>query len=104
MITTSGSAFVIESASQQTFSGSTIICQPVFLEARSVFGVTLFVQNSSTTTIIAQGAMTLTTAEVDAEAGSGTGETAPWFNALQKAVKTKLTAMTGNGSTTFTVV
>ena len=42
--------------------------------------------------------------EVDAETGSGTGEYAPWFNALQKAVITKLSAMTGNASTVFTIV
>lgn len=95
---------MIESGSQQKFSGSTIICQPVFLEAGAKFGVTLFVQDTATTSIIAQGSLQLTTAEVDAETGSGSGETAIWFNALQKAAVTKLSAMSGNGSTTFTVV
>jgi hypothetical protein len=48
--------------------------------------------------------MQVTTTEVDAETGTGTGEYAPWFNALQKAVITKLSAYTGNASTVFTIV
>ena len=104
MITTSTAAFVIESGAQQKFDGSNIVCEPLYSEATSQYGVKLYVQDSSTTNTISQGYMELTTAEVDAETGSGTGEHAPWWNALQKAVKTKLAAMTGNGSTTFTIV
>ena len=104
MITTSTAAFVIESGAQQKFDGSSIVCEPLYSESTNSYGVKLFVQDSTTTNTIGQGYMDLTTAEVDAETGSGSGEHAPWWNALQKAVKTKLAAMTGNASTTFTIV
>ena len=104
MITTSTAAFVLESGSQQQYNGSSIICQPVFFETLSRFEVTLIVLSSTTTAEIGRGYINVTTTEVDAETGSGSGEHAPWFNALQKAVKTKLAAMTGNASTVFTIV
>lgn len=104
MITTSTAPFVVTSGSQQEFDGSSIICQPVFMETLSWFEVTLIVLDSATTAEISRGYLTVTTTEIDAETGSGSGETAPWFNALQKAVKTKLAAMTGNASTVFTIV
>jgi hypothetical protein len=43
----------------------------------------------------------LTTTLIDAETGSGSGESAPFYNAAQKAVKTILAAL--NGGVTFTV-
>lgn len=104
MITTSTAAFVIESGSQQQYDGSRIICEPVFFETLLKFEITLRVLDSTTTTEIGRGYMSVTTTEVDAETGSGTGEYAPWWNALQKAVKTKLSAYTGNASTVFTIV
>ena len=104
MITTATAAFVVESGSQQKYDGSTIVCQPVFLETLSLFEVTLIVLSSTTTLEIGRGYVNVTTTEVDAETGTGSGETAPWFNALQKAVITKLAAMTGNASTVFTIV
>lgn len=104
MITTSTAAFVVESGSQQKYDGSSIICQPVFFETLLRFEVTLIVLSSTTTLEIGRGYVNVTTTEVDAETGSGSGEYAPWFNALQKAVKTKLAAMTGNASTVFTIV
>lgn len=104
MITTSGGRFVVEDGSQQQFNGSSIICEPTYFETAEKFGVRLNVIDSTTTTIIAYGYIEVTNTEVDAETGSGTGETANWFSALQEAVITKLEALTGNGSTTFTVV
>lgn len=104
MITTATAAFVVESGAQQKFDGSSIICEPVFFESLSRFEVTLRILDSATTNEIGRGYMALTTTEVDAETGAGTGEYAPWFNALQKAVITKLAAMTGNASTVFTIV
>lgn len=104
MITTATAAFVVESGSEQTFDGSSIICEPVFFETLSRFEITLRVLSSTTSNEIGRGYMSVTTTEVDAETGSGSGEYAPWFNALQKAVITKLAAMTGNASTVFTIV
>ena len=66
--------------------------------------MTLRILGAAVNTEFFRDTMEVTVTEVDAETGSGSGETAPWFNALQKAVKTKLAAITGNGSTTFTVV
>lgn len=104
MITTSVAPFVVESGSQQKYDGSNIICEPTYLELLTSFQVRLNVVDSTTTTVIGYGAVSITKTEVDAETGAGSGETAPWFSALQKAVITKLAAMTGNGSTTFTIV
>jgi hypothetical protein len=104
MITTSTAPFVIEDGSEQKFDGSSIVCEPVYYENLARFDVMLLVQDSATTNQIGRGYMTLTKAEVDAEVGGGSGETDPWFNALQKAARTKLSAMTGNGSTTFLIV
>ena len=104
MITTSAHTFVLESASQKTYDGASIVCEPVYSELTATFGVTLHVLDTVSTNYIDRGYMSLTVAEVDAETGAGAGETAPWFNALQKAVKTKLLTYTGNASVTFTVV
>lgn len=104
MITTSTSPFVIESGSQKEFDGCTIICEPTFFEIQDTFSVILHIQDTVSTNYIDRGIMTLTATEVDAETGSGSGETDHLFNALQKAVITKLSAYTGNGSTVFTIV
>lgn len=104
MITTSVAPFVVESGSQQKYDGSNIICEPTYIELQTTFHVRLNVVDSTTTTVIGYGVVNVTTTEVDAETGAGSGETAPWFSALQKAVITKLTAMTGNASTTFGIV
>jgi predicted transcriptional regulator len=104
MIETTGGRFVIEDDSEQQFNGSSIICEPTYIELQESFAVRLNVVDSVTTTVLAYGYLTVTKTEVDAETGSGTGETAPWFSALQEAVITKLEALTGNGSITFTVV
>ncbi len=104
MITTSTAPFEVVDGAQQKFDGSSIICEPLYLETQSLFHVTLNIIDSATTIGIGYGIIEVTTTEVDAQTGSGTGETAPWFNALQKAVIAKLSAMAGNGSTTFTIV
>jgi len=104
MITTATAAFVVESGSQRKFDGANIICEPTFLELSDVFRVYMRIQDSATTEYIGEGYLSVTATEVDAETGTGTGETDPWFNALQKAVITKLSAYTGNGSTVFTIV
>lgn len=104
MITTATAAFVVESGSQQKYDGSSIVCQPVFFESLLRFEVTLIVLSSTTTNEIGRGYISVTTTEVDAQTGSGSGEYAPWWNALQKAVIAKLSAMTGNASTVFTIV
>ena len=103
MITTSVAPFVIEDSSQKEFDGCSIVCEPTFFEITDKFGVILHIQDTVSSNYIDRGYMELTPTEVDAETGSGTGETDPWFNALQKAVKTKLLTYTGNGGTTFTV-
>lgn len=104
MITTSVAAFVLEADAEKSFLGSSILCEPIYFESLAKFAVTLRVMDSSTLGEIDRGYMEVTSAEVDAETGAGTGETAPWFNALQKAVKTKLAAITDNSGVTFTVV
>lgn len=104
MITTATAAFVLEEDSQQQFLGSSIICEPTYLEIESKFSVRLNVLDSTTSSVIAYGNIQVTKTEVDAETGGGTGETDPWWNALQKAVKTKLAAIPDNSSVTFNVV
>lgn len=104
MITTSGTAFVLAQGDQRKFLGSSIICEPTYYETPQTHGVRLRIINSVSTSDIDYGYMEVTLAEVDAETGAGSGETAPWFNALQKAIKTKLVAISDNSGTTFTVV
>lgn len=104
MINTSVAPFVLQEDSQQMFSGCSISCEPTYYEIRDIFGVRLNILDSLTTETISYGYMEVTAAEVDAETGSGTGETDLWFNALQKAVKAKLAAITDNSGVTFTVV
>jgi hypothetical protein len=104
MITTSGGRFVLEEDSQHQFSLSNIICGPHYYELTEVFDVDLIIQDSVSTNHIITANMRITKAEVDAETGSGTGEVAPWFDALQKAVKTKLAAIPDNSGITFTIV
>jgi hypothetical protein len=48
--------------------------------------------------------MEVTKSEVDAETGTGTGEVANWFSALQLAVVAKLELIPDNASVTFTVI
>lgn len=104
MINTSVAAFVVESGSQQKYDGSSIDCEPTYNQTQQTFYVRLNVLDSVSTAVIGYGYITLTKAEVDAETGTGSGETDPWFNAVQKASITNLSAMTGNASTTFTIV
>lgn len=78
--------------------------EPTYFELQTKFAVRLSVLDSVTSTVIAYGYMEVTKSEVDAETGGGTGETDPWWNALQKAVKTKLAAIPDNSSVTFNVV
>ena len=104
MITTATSPFVLESGAQSEYDGSIIYCEPTFFELTDKFSVVLRVIDSVSTNEIGRGYVEVTATEVDAETGSVTGETDPWFNALQKAVITKLSAYTGNGSTVFTIV
>jgi hypothetical protein len=104
MINTSTAAFVLVSGSNKQFNGSSIICEPLYIETSQTFHVTLRVLESASTNEIERTTIYLTKAEVDAETGTGSGETDPWFNAVQKASITKLSAYSGNGSTTFTIV
>jgi hypothetical protein len=104
MITTASAAFVLEQDAQAQYLGSRIFCEPTFFEALDKFAVVLRITDSATLNEIARGYMEVTATEVDAETGSGSGETDPWFNALQKAVKTKLEAIADNASVTFTVI
>jgi hypothetical protein len=104
MITTSVAAFVLEDSAQQRFLLSNIVCEPTYTEASYNYNIRLYVQDSVSGNTVAQGYMSLTATEVSAETGSGSGEHDIWFNALQRAVVTKLLAMTGNASTTFTIV
>jgi hypothetical protein len=104
MITTSVAAFVLSEDSQQKFEGSSILCQPTYSELSEVFSVRLIVLDSVTNNTIAVSSIEVTKTEVDAETGGGTGETDPWWNALQKAVKTKLAAITDNSGVTFNIV
>jgi len=103
MITTATAPFVVEAGSELSFDGSSIRCEPVYNEANDWFSVMLFVVSSADGNALATTRMQVTAAEVDAETGVGSGETGLWFNALQKAVITKLEAMSGNESTTFTI-
>jgi len=104
MITTSTATFEIEDGSQQRFDGASIICEPTYNELTQTFYVRLNVVDITTTTVIAYGSLQLTKTQVDAQTGTGSGETAPWFNALQKAVISELSGYTNNGSTVFTIV
>lgn len=104
MITTSGGRFVLEEDSQQQFSLSSILCIPKYYPVQETYDVDLWIQDSVSTNNLATSSMQLTKAEVDAETGSGTGETANWYSALQEAVITKLEAIPDNSAITFTVV
>lgn len=104
MITTASAAFVLEEDSQQQFFGSSIMIEATYIELDAVFACRLNVLDSTTTSVIAYGNMKVTTADVDAETGSGTGEVAPWWNALQKAVVIKLEDIPDNSAVTFTVI
>jgi hypothetical protein len=104
MITTASAAFVLEEDSQQQFLGARILCEPTFRETEAKFSVRLNVLDSTTSHVIHYGYIEVTSAEVDAETGSGTGEVDQWWNALQKAVKTKLAAIPDNSGVTFTVI
>lgn len=101
MITTSTAAFVLESGSQLKYDGATILPEVVFSESTANFLVKLIVLDATSLTPIGFGRVTLTPTEVDAETGTGSTNTAIWYSALLKAVKTKLLVF--NASTTFTI-
>ena len=102
MINTTVAPFVLETGSQKEFNLCSIICEPTYLEDTDKFTVRLRIQDSVAVVDVDYGSIEVTATEVDAETGAGTGETDPWFNALQKAVITKLAVY--NVSTTFTIV
>ena len=104
MITTATAPFVLEASSEQTFDGSSIQCEPTFIESSGWFSVRLFVLSSGDNSVIYNSRLLITVAEVDAETGTGSSDTEIWFNALEKAVVTKLGGVSGNGSVAFSVV
>lgn len=105
MITTSTANYRTIEASEQIFlAGQSIICEPTYREVPALFDVSLRIIGATVTNEFTRTQIQVTVTEVNAEAGTGSNETEPWFNALQKAVITKLSAITGNGSTVFTIV
>jgi hypothetical protein len=104
MISSASAAFVLEEDSQLQFLGARIMCEPTYYELQEKFALRLNVLDSATSNVIHYGYMEVTKTEVDAETGTGTGETAPWWNALQKAVVTKLEDIPDNSGVTFTIV
>lgn len=104
MITSATAAFVLEEDAQIKFDGSSISAVPTFFPLLAKASVLLIVQDSVSTNEIGRATIELTTTEIDAETGSGSGETAIWYNAVERAVKTKLEAIADNASVTFTIV
>jgi hypothetical protein len=102
MITANNTYKLVEGSAITFGSDTKIECQPLYLSVRGLFSVTIIAQNGTTDLEDYRGFIDLTKTEVDAETGTGTGETDPWFKALQEAVITKLEAITGNGGVTFT--
>jgi hypothetical protein len=104
MITTATAAFVLEQDAQVKFDGSSISAVPTFFPLLAKASVLLIVQDSVSTNEIGRATMELTTTEIDAETGAGAAETAIWYNAVERAVKTKLEAIADNASVTFAIV
>lgn len=100
---TANNPYIVEDGSEKTFSSSTKLnCEPTYFKARETFSVTLQLINSSTELEEFRTVIDLTKTELDAETGSGTGETDNWYKALQEAIVTKLEAFAGNSGVTFT--
>lgn len=100
---TADNPYIIEDGSEKTFSSATkLSAEPYYLPLRSIFSVLCIATNSSTELEESRVYIDLTKAEVDAETGSGTGETDNWYKALQEAIVTKLEAFAGNSGVTFT--
>lgn len=102
MITANNPYKLLEGSAITFGSDTKVECQALYLSTRGLYSVTIIAQNGTTDLEDYRGVIDLTKAEVDAETGSGTGETDNWFSALQEAIITKLEAITGNGSVTFT--
>lgn len=102
MITTSG-LIIAETGSITQYNTPDIYCIPtIHDDAGAYISVQLFFYKPGSTYQVGEYQWRTDLATIDAETGSGSGETAPFFNAVQKAVKTYLSAL--NGGITFTIV
>ncbi len=100
---TADNPYIVVDSSETTFSTSAKVnCIPTYIKEREFFSVIIQVLNSSTELEELRTVIDLTKTEVDAETGSGTGETDNWYKALQEAIVTKLEAFAGNSGVTFT--
>lgn len=105
MITTATANYRTTEGANQIFeAGASIIVEHTYRERADNFLVHLRILGVVEASEFAQDTLLLTNAEVSAETGTGTTEVDKHHNRVQKAVKTKLSAITGNGSTVFTIV
>lgn len=101
MITADADFVVIDSVAKFT-NAAEVLTEATFLpRSETVFCnlIVLTVDGEE----VARYALNLRQTDVDAETGSGTGETATWHNAVEQAVVTYLEGLTGNAGITFTV-
>jgi hypothetical protein len=102
MITTNGK-LILEAGSINYFDQPDILVRPAIEDdAGALITMVLRFFKPGTQDQVGEFVLRSSLTLVDAETGSGSGETAPFFDACQRAVKTALLAL--NPTITFTIV
>lgn len=103
MITTSDT-YVLEDGAQVQYKGASIVVEPTYVAASETLYITLRLYDSVTSAALGTFNISITKTDVDGETGTGTGDLATWFNAVEQAVITYLMAFSDNSGVTFSIV
>lgn len=103
MITTSDT-FVLEADSQIQYKTASIQVEPTYVPSSETLYLKLRLYDSVSGAALGWQDITLSKTDVDSETGSGSGDLATWYNAVEQAVITWITAIPDNSSASFAIV
>jgi len=102
-ITSSGRVY-LEAGALQSFASPTIYVSPAYNPILEQVACRLSITAPSTTIVVNEITVVFDKATVDAKTGTGTGDTAKFFSAVNQCVKDWLEAIADNSAVTFTII
>lgn len=102
-ITSSGRVY-FEAGALQSFASPTIYVSPTYSPILDQVRCRLSISAPSSTDIVFEAVVVFDKATIDAKTGTGTGDTAKFFSAVNQCVKDWLEAITDNSAVTFTII
>lgn len=101
---TSSGRVCLEAGALQSFASPTIYINPSYNPFLSQVSCRLSLTAPSTTIVVSEITVVFDKATVDAKTGTGTGDTAKFFSAVNQCVKDWLEAIADNSTVTFTIL